>query len=114
MHFDVAHGILEDSELEVYKRRYDEFCTPNPLYCPIPTCSTFIPPRHLNPIHDKVNCPRCTALICIKCKQAADEVHICKRDESRKQILKNFDYKLCPSKYPDQAWAALLPPLVRS
>ena len=33
------------NELEPYKAKLEEWMTPEKLYCPVPTCSTFIPPR---------------------------------------------------------------------
>src|SRR6266542_6521693 len=31
--------------IELYKAKYEEWSTPERLYCPVPSCSAFIPPR---------------------------------------------------------------------
>jgi hypothetical protein len=38
-------NLLNNAEIELYKAKYEEWATPNRLYCPVPTCSTFIPQR---------------------------------------------------------------------
>ncbi|KAI9717791.1 MAG: hypothetical protein M1812_004520 [Candelaria pacifica] len=38
---------LSDQEIALYRSKYEEWSTPNPLYCPVPSCSAFIPPRLL-------------------------------------------------------------------
>jgi hypothetical protein len=97
MHHDVARGILPPAELEEYKQKYDErMNTVDPLYCPVPTCSTFLPPRMFNPNDTKVSCHVCTTVVCTKCKLHAGDGHTCDMEDSRKFILKTFHYKLCP------------------
>jgi len=36
---------INKPQIELYKSKYEEFSTPNRLYCPVPTCSAFIPPK---------------------------------------------------------------------
>lgn len=95
MHHGVAGGTLSPGEYEQYKLRYDEQTTANPLYCPVPTCSTFIPPRLIDSTLGTVNCTLCTARICTKCKQLAGTDHICEEEAAAVQI-KAFNYKICP------------------
>ncbi|PGH20396.1 hypothetical protein AJ80_03541 [Polytolypa hystricis UAMH7299] len=40
-----AVSVLTAEEVALYKAKYEEWATPNRVYCPVPTCSTFIPPR---------------------------------------------------------------------
>lgn len=40
-----ASKLLNNSQIELYKAKYEEWATPDRIYCPIPTCSTFIPQR---------------------------------------------------------------------
>jgi hypothetical protein len=37
--------LLNNAQIELYKAKYEEWATPDRIYCPIPTCSAFIPPR---------------------------------------------------------------------
>jgi hypothetical protein len=95
MHHGVAGGTLSPVEFELYKLRYDERTTPNPLYCPVPTCSTFIPPRLLDSAKATVDCTICATRICTKCKQAADADHKCEENATTAKI-RAFNYKTCP------------------
>ena len=98
IHHDVAKGILPAIELEEYKQKYDErMNTTDPLYCPIPTCSAFIPARTFKNItNSRVACHTCDTVICTKCKEQAIDDHTCAKDDPRKIILETFHYKLCP------------------
>ncbi|KAK5223837.1 hypothetical protein LTR99_007860 [Exophiala xenobiotica] len=96
MHHEVAKGILPPAEIEAYKSKFDEMNTIDPLYCPVPTCSTFIPPRMFTQGDSKVTCPVCDTRICTKCKQLAAQEHTCSENDERHFILKTFDYKTCP------------------
>ncbi|KAI9846064.1 MAG: hypothetical protein M1837_004320 [Sclerophora amabilis] len=44
---NLALPYLAPEEVTLYKLKYEEWSTPNRFYCPIPTCSTFIPARLL-------------------------------------------------------------------
>ncbi|KAI1610547.1 hypothetical protein EDD36DRAFT_328567 [Exophiala viscosa] len=96
VHHEVARGILSAAELEIYKSKMDEVNDVNPLYCPIPTCSTFIPRRMFKADATRVNCHVCQASICLKCKQLAAEDHTCAKDAGREFIIDTFDYRPCP------------------
>lgn len=37
--------LTHDLQIELYKVKYEEWNTSDRIYCPIPSCSTFIPPR---------------------------------------------------------------------
>lgn len=95
MHHGVAGGTLSPVEYDLYKLRYDERTTPNPLYCPVPTCSTFIPPRLLDPSKTSIDCTICTTRICTTCKQIAEPDHRCEDNETIAKI-KALNYKSCP------------------
>lgn len=97
MHHDVAKGVLQAAELEDYKLKYDERmnCV-DPLYCPIPTCSTFIPPRMFKQNSTKVSCHVCNTTVCTECKQQAEEDHSCAQGDPVKLIVDKFHYKRCP------------------
>ena len=96
VHHEVARGILSTAELEIYKSKMDEMNDVNPLYCPIPTCSTFMPRRMFKADATIVNCHVCQASICPKCKQLAAEDHTCGKDAGREFIIDTFDYRPCP------------------
>ncbi|OQV07591.1 IBR domain-containing protein [Cladophialophora immunda] len=96
MHHEVARGILPAAEVEKYKQKYDEFNTVDPLYCPVPTCSAFIPPRMFKQTDRKVTCHVCKTAICTKCREIAKDEHVCAEDGSRQFILKTYEYKICP------------------
>ena len=38
---------LTEEEVELFKLKYEEWSTPNRVYCPIKTCSAFIPKKHI-------------------------------------------------------------------
>ncbi|ELR04327.1 hypothetical protein VC83_04024 [Pseudogymnoascus destructans] len=40
----VSHLLAKD-QVDLYKAKFEEWRTPDRFYCPVPTCSTFIPPR---------------------------------------------------------------------
>ena len=98
----VYHNVLRDlvpqSEVDRYVKRYDEASTSNPFYCPVPTCSAFIPPRVLQVQmnHDRITCDSCSTTSCVKCKQVATSEHKCGPQDDRNIILKSFQYKICP------------------
>ncbi|KIX95841.1 uncharacterized protein Z520_08549 [Fonsecaea multimorphosa CBS 102226] len=96
IHHEVARGILPEPEVEKYKQKYDEFNTIDPLYCPVPTCSAFIPPRMFKPTDKTVTCHACETAICTECRQNAKDEHVCATDDSRQFILQTFEYKTCP------------------
>jgi len=62
----------------------------------VPTCSTFIPPRIMQPVDNKIFCHICTTSICLKCKQVAHVDHQCAPTDSNIAKIKALDYKLCP------------------
>jgi hypothetical protein len=96
VHYEVVNKLLPTAEIEAYKLRFDEQNTPDPLYCPVPTCSTFIPPRLISKHETKVHCLTCSVTICTKCKQQANDNHVCAKSELREAILATFHYKICP------------------
>ncbi|KAK5046631.1 hypothetical protein LTR84_007392 [Exophiala bonariae] len=96
MHYEVAQDILPAVELEAYKTRFIENGTPNPLYCPMPRCSTYIPSRLIPEGATRVACFTCLAAVCTKCKNLANDTHVCGKNEEYNSIIKKFKYKVCP------------------
>ncbi len=96
MHHEVARGVLSEAEIDLYRLRYDESKTVDPVYCPVPTCSTFIPPRMVKHRSSSVKCPTCGTPVCTKCKQLATTPHVCSKDAALTSIVETFHYKLCP------------------
>lgn len=99
IHHAVAKGVLDENKYATYKLRYEEFCTPKPFYCPIPTCSTFIPPRQLKSAdhHKRLACPTCATRLCTKCRQTADPGHQCSsKEDAVLSKIRALKYKSCP------------------
>ncbi|KAI2482021.1 hypothetical protein Ptr902_06402 [Pyrenophora tritici-repentis] len=112
-----AKPLLSKDELDEFRIKYDEWQTPNPLYCPIPTCSTYIPNRLLpgpattggkrpdsgvgTPISKAFACPECKASICLDCRQVTHPNSMCTVSEfgvdaETTELLKSWGYKKCP------------------
>ncbi|EMD60393.1 hypothetical protein COCSADRAFT_72816, partial [Bipolaris sorokiniana ND90Pr] len=108
---------LNGEEIAVFKAKYEEWLTPNPLYCPVPTCSAFIPERLLPeqtktnrkrtdsgtgiPISNTFACPACESSICSDCRLTAHPSSACNVsefgiDEETTRLLKSWGYKQCP------------------
>ncbi|KAF1971274.1 hypothetical protein BU23DRAFT_556084 [Bimuria novae-zelandiae CBS 107.79] len=111
---------LTQQEVTVFKAKYEEWGTPNPFYCPVPHCSTFIPnyllPRMRTNANGKqrvdsgigtptgptVSCPKCEATICTTCRNLAHADGICNPlqfhgiDKETEGLLKRWGYKKCP------------------
>lgn len=49
-----ASIVLSIEEVQVFKEKYEEWGTPSRIYCPVPTCSAFIPDR-LFPMPEEPN-----------------------------------------------------------
>ena len=80
-----------------YQQRFREYATPGceKLYCPIPSCSTFIPVRK----GKDPRCPHCSTRVCQKCHRAAHANSECPTnhaDERTKRLLNKLGYKHCP------------------
>lgn len=114
----IARPYLTEEEAQLFRRKYEEWSTPSPFYCPVPVCSAFIPerllPRNARP-KDKQRvdsgvgtptaaafaCPTCEASICIDCRQVAHPGSICSMNEfgldaETAALLKQWGYKKCP------------------
>ncbi|KAF2712898.1 hypothetical protein K504DRAFT_497734 [Pleomassaria siparia CBS 279.74] len=114
-----AKPYLTPIETERFKAKYEEWSTPKPLYCPLPTCSTFIPDRllpqeirtflgkqridsvHGTPTSSEIACPKCDTNICTQCRQFAHPDQMCENltfgvDEETAKLLKDWGYKQCP------------------
>ena len=114
--------VLEPEEVDEYKARYDEWQTADRCYCPVSTCSAFLSP-HLFPelratqqafvgqrmMHPgpagsdscfEIDCPRCSASICVKCVQLAHGERPCvRRDHVTPELadaLADIGSKRCP------------------
>jgi hypothetical protein len=112
-----ARPHMTKEEITVFKLKYEEWQTPNPFYCPVPTCSTFISERLLPdqtegsgkrtdsgvgiPTSKTFTCPACEASICLDCRQVAHPCSACNIsefgiDEETTKLLKSWGYKQCP------------------
>ena len=113
-----ARPHLTEAEATEFKSKYEEWSTQNPLYCPVPTCSAFIPDRLIpqtlslkgkqridsmvgTPTLAEFPCPTCNADICTKCRQRAHPGSMCGSlefgvDEETAKLLKSWGYKRCP------------------
>lgn len=89
--------LLNNQQLEAYKEKFEEWMTPQRLYCPEPRCSKFISPRLIS--RSIVSCPACKLAICVACKQ---KVHTGRcngnddLDPYLKAALKSWGVKRCP------------------
>ncbi|KAH3932184.1 hypothetical protein HBI70_159430 [Parastagonospora nodorum] len=113
-----AKPYLTKEEVAHFRAKYEEWCTADPIYCPMPTCSAFIPDRLL-PEHVRTNkkrrvdsgvgtptpesfaCPTCEAGICTGCRHQAHPDSICNLNEfgldaDTAELLKKWGYKKCP------------------
>jgi hypothetical protein len=113
-----AKPYLTTEEVALFRAKYEEWSTPNPLYCPVPACSAFIPdrllPEHLRtktkrrvdsgvgtPKSETFACPTCEASICVDCRQHAHPGSMCTigefgLDEETAKLLQQWGYKKCP------------------
>lgn len=112
-----ARPHLNGEEIAVFKAKYEEWLTPNPFYCPVPTCSAFIPERLLPeqiksnrkrtdsgtgiPTSKTFACPACESSICADCRLTAHPSSACNVsefgiDEETTRLLKSWGYKQCP------------------
>ncbi|GIK02489.1 hypothetical protein Aspvir_006545 [Aspergillus viridinutans] len=103
----VARRYLSDEEIALYKLKFEEWRTVNRCYCPVPTCSVFIPPSYIqqqwknlvassgfyrqlaasgatpslpvSPLYISfpVLCPKCFAQVCWKCKKLYHHGSMC-------------------------------------
>jgi hypothetical protein len=113
-----AKPYLSADEAALFRSKYEEWCTPNPTYCPVPICSAFIPDRLL-PQHIRIKskqrvdsgvgtpksasfaCPTCDTDICADCRQQAHPGSMCSThelglDAETAELLKMWGYKRCP------------------
>ncbi|EKD14435.1 RING finger protein [Drepanopeziza brunnea f. sp. 'multigermtubi' MB_m1] len=117
----LVDDLLSIEEVEYYKSKFVEHSTQNPLYCPNPTCSTFIPPRlfydpkKASPVPQaealidnydcgypmqvdtprlvgNVTCPTCQALVCLSCRSSHENF----LEATTGEILEKEDFKRCP------------------
>ncbi|KAF2114412.1 hypothetical protein BDV96DRAFT_494567, partial [Lophiotrema nucula] len=116
----VARPFLTKEQAAAFRTKYDEWSTQNPFYCPVPTCSVFIPNRLLprmtkkldakpaidsvigTPESPLIDCPSCKTSICTQCRQLAHPSVLCSKlefgqiDEATAELLKGWGYKRCP------------------
>ncbi|KAF2742763.1 hypothetical protein M011DRAFT_411870, partial [Sporormia fimetaria CBS 119925] len=114
----LAKPYLTETQLALFRRKYEEWSTANPFYCPVPRCSAFIPERLFKsaehgkgkqradsvvgvPSASLVQCPDCQAIICTACRDLAHPGAACKElemglDKETAKLLKDWGYKRCP------------------
>lgn len=113
-----AKPYLNAEEISLFRSKYEEWSTSNPVYCPVPVCSAFIPdrllPQHVKtktrqrvdsgvgtPTSDAFACPTCEIKICAACRQPAHPGSMCSihefgLDAETAALLKSWGYKKCP------------------
>ncbi len=114
IHLHHVRRFLTDEEVATFKAKYEEWSTPNPLYCPRPTCSAFVPERLLptkgradsgvgTPTAQAFDCPTCQMNICLSCRKAAHPGSMCQINEEfggvdadTAALLIQWGYKQCP------------------
>jgi predicted RNA-binding Zn-ribbon protein involved in translation (DUF1610 family) len=118
-------NLLNRSQIELYKAKYEEWATPDRIYCPIPTCSAFIPQRlyikirqgpsaqhndsfNLGPSTQNdtskkdrkshVACPTCGVAVCTNCRtlRHVGECPESDLDPALEEQLKKWKIKRCP------------------
>jgi hypothetical protein len=110
---------LTQEEVALFRAKYEEWSTSNPLYCPVATCSAFVPERLLpqrrtnskgkqrvdsgvgTPLSQVVPCPSCETEICVSCRNLAHADATCDplefgTDKETAKLLKTWGYKRCP------------------
>ncbi|CAG8949517.1 hypothetical protein HYFRA_00007749 [Hymenoscyphus fraxineus] len=121
--FSTVLHLLSSEQIKLYKSKYEEWSTPNRIYCPVPTCSAFIPPKlyaipekplyvldpQFNPSQPpqpglaptqrpNVQCPACYTSICTTCRSFSHRGE-CKEsdiDPLLEKKLKKWKIKRCP------------------
>jgi hypothetical protein len=105
-------------EAALFRRKFEEWNTPNPFYCPVAQCSTFIPNRLLSqtridkgkqrvdsgvgtPVSPTIACPQCETGLCTNCRGLAHVGVTCQPlefgvDKETAELLKAWGYKRCP------------------
>jgi hypothetical protein len=120
IHLHHARAYMTDAEVAAFKNKYSEWRTPSPFYCPVPTCSVFIPntllPDHptradagetradsgtVTPSAPIFPCPTCAARICLSCRQPAHPGAACTALDAGIEpqlvaALKKWGYGRCP------------------
>ncbi|KAI5858352.1 hypothetical protein BZA05DRAFT_330219 [Tricharina praecox] len=79
-----------------YRLMLLELDTPNPLYCPAPNCSSFIPPAGIR--GDTGSCPKCATAVCRHCRKASHS-GICTEDKEGQMVrnlVKQQRWMECP------------------
>ncbi|KAF7561044.1 hypothetical protein G7046_g3099 [Stylonectria norvegica] len=80
---DRVHIFLSAETIGSFKAKKLEFETPNPIYCHIPTCSTFVPLQLIKA--DIAKCVRCNKTTCCICKGPSHKGD-CPQDEAVQQL----------------------------
>ncbi|KAJ4360828.1 uncharacterized protein N0V89_001395 [Didymosphaeria variabile] len=109
---------LSVDEISLFKSKYEEWGTPNPFYCPVARCSTFIPNYLLpqartnskgkqrvdsgigTPTKPTVACPKCEVDICTNCRSLTHD-GVCGIfdfgvDKETADLIQKWGYRKCP------------------
>lgn len=81
---DLAAPFLPDSFVTTYRAKMVERSTPNPIYCPQPNCSAFIPPANYK--GDMAICLKCGFVSCRFCKNP-EHKGTCPPDKNGAKLL---------------------------
>lgn len=96
-------GRLEKEFADKYRAAFEEWLTKDRVYCPVPTCSAFIPERHMHASGSSGSrptsflCPTCKSNVCTSCHQTAHEGScdtLAKKEDEA--MLAKFKIKQCP------------------
>lgn len=81
-----ARPYVSEEVLKTYDEKNEEWSTENPLYCSVPTCSTFIAPHLVEAGLGR--CPKCESQTCTTCKSTAHEGSPCLEDATVQELRK--------------------------
>lgn len=94
----VAGSALTSELRGLYHEKEVEYSTVNRVYCCAPTCSAFIPPKHIQ--GRSAACPKCAMSTCASCKQTFHGHNTpCPRDRARESVMNVANaegWKSCP------------------
>ncbi|KAF2200104.1 hypothetical protein GQ43DRAFT_490072 [Delitschia confertaspora ATCC 74209] len=111
--FHLAKPFLTKVQADEFRLKYQEWDTPNPMYCSVPSCSAFLSNRLIRKAkqHNSsstgtfsaptVACPKCSARTCIKCRQPPHGNTPCNETDTAVEdatlaVIFSLGFKRCP------------------
>ena len=107
----IGLDLLSAADTKLFQSKFEEKMSADRFYCPIPTCSIFIPESLIprfdisaaktpeNGFLSDFPCPRCTSAICYRCRQISHPGAPCvsaPHDEIGAELLLKWNIKRCP------------------